>query len=390
MKSSAHAGPVRLGIVGVGAMGSHHARAVQQGLVPDCELAAVCDIDAERLAAFAGVPAFASDGPLIRSGEVDAVLIATPHYAHTSIGIAALKAGLHVLVEKPISVHLADAIRLVRAHTNPRQVFAAMFNQRTDPAFIKIRRMVREGELGTVRRIQWTITDWFRSQAYYDSGGWRATWAGEGGGVLLNQGVHNIDLLHWIFGPPQRVRAVCQFGRHHEIEVEDDVSALLEYAGGATGVFVTSTGEAPGINRLEISGERGRLTFENGRLFFLRNEAETRAYSDTTREAYEPPGCWKAEIPLQRSLPPGGQHGAILRNFVQAIRTGEPLVAPAAEGLGSVELINAMLLSSFSDRPVDLPLSPSRYAAHLRRRIAASQAKKRVVPYRGAAGNYLT
>lgn len=390
MKSPAHAGPVRLGIVGVGAMGAHHARAVRQGLVAGCELAAVCDTDPERLAPFEEIPTFFSDKDLLRSGAVDAVLIATPHYSHTTIGMAALKAGLHVLVEKPISVHLSDAIRLVRAHTNPKQVFAAMFNQRTDPAFLKIREMVRGGELGTIRRIQWTITDWFRSQAYYDSGGWRATWAGEGGGVLLNQGVHNIDLLHWIFGPPQRVSAVCQFGRHHEIEVEDDVSAVWEYPGGATGVFVTSTGEAPGINRLEISGERGRLTLENGKLSFLRNEVETRAYSDATPEAYQPPDCWEAEIPLRRELPPGGQHGAILRNFVNAIRDGEPLIAPAAEGLGSVEIINAMLLSSFEDRPVTLPLSPSRYAAFLRRRIAESQTKKRVVPYRGAAGNYLT
>ncbi len=390
MKSPTLVGPVRLGIVGLGAMGSHHARTVQEGLVPGGELAAVCDLDPSCLEPFEGIPAFSSDKALFRSGAVDAVLIATPHFAHTTIGIAALKAGLHVLVEKPISVHLADAVRLVRAHTDPKQVFAAMFNQRTDPAFQKIRGIVHGGELGTVRRIQWTITDWFRSQAYYDSGGWRATWAGEGGGVLLNQGVHNIDLLHWIFGPPQRVRAICKLGAHHEIEVEDDVSALWEYPGGATGVFVTSTGEAPGINRLEISGERGRLTFEKGRLSFLRNEVETRGYSDTTPEAYQPPGCWEVEIPVQRDLPPGGQHGAILRNFVNAIRTGEPLVAPAAEGLGSVELINAMLLSAAEDRTVTLPLSAARYTTFLRKRIAESQTKKRVVPYRGAVGNYLT
>lgn len=390
MKSPAHAGPVRLGIVGLGAMGSHHARSILDGLVSDCELAAVCDTDPARLGAFPGIPAFASDAELIRSSAVNAILIATPHYAHTTIGIAALKAGLHVLVEKPISVQVADAQKLLKAHTNPKQIFAAMFNQRTDPAFLKIREMVRGGELGSVQRIQWTITDWFRSQAYYDSGGWRATWAGEGGGVLLNQCVHNIDLLHWIFGPPERVRAVCKTGVHHDIEVEDDVSAILEYPDGATGVLVTSTGEAPGINRLEISGQRGRLTLEKDALTFLRNEVETRQYSDSTREGYQPPDCWSVRIPLNRELPPGGQHAAILRNFVAAIRTGEPLIAPAAEGLGSVALINAMLLSSFEDRPVTLPLSPARYAAFLRQRIAESQTKKRVVPYQGAAGNYLT
>jgi predicted dehydrogenase len=358
-------------------------------VIPGCELAAVCDADPARLAPFGGIPAFATDRELLRSGSVDAVLIATPHYAHTTIGIAALKAGLHVLVEKPISVHVADARKLIRAHTNPRQVFAAMFNQRTDPACIKVREMVLGGELGAIRRIQWTITDWFRSQAYYDSGGWRATWAGEGGGVLLNQGVHNLDLLHWIFGPPARVRAICRIGEHHDIEVEDDVSALLEYPNGATGVVVTSTGEAPGVNRLEISGERGRLTLEDKQLTFLRNEVETRVHSDTTREAYSPPNHWKVEIPLKHAQPQGGQHAAILRNFTNAILHGEPLIAPASEGLGSVELINAMLLSAHEDRAVALPVSPSRYSAFLRRRIADSRVKKRVVPYHGSAGNYL-
>jgi Predicted dehydrogenases and related proteins len=389
MKSPAQAGPVRLGIVGVGAMGGYHARTVLGGTIPDCELAAVCDVDPARLAAFEGLPAFTSHRELFRSGLIDAVLIATPHYSHTTIGIAALKAGLHVLVEKPISVHVADALRLLRAHTDPCQVFAAMFNQRTDPAFRKVREMVQGGELGAIRRIQWTITDWFRSQAYYDSGGWRATWAGEGGGVLLNQAVHNLDLLHWIFGPPARVRALCRFGAHHDIEVEDDVSALLEYPDGTTGVFVTSTGEAPGINRLEISGERGRLTLENKKLTFLRNEMETRAYSDTSHEGYRPPDFWRIEIPVDRIRPPGGQHAATLRNFVNAILRGEPLVAPAEEGLGSVELINAILLSAFEDRTVQLPVSPSCYAAFLRRRVAESRGKKRVVPYRGSAGNYL-
>ncbi len=390
MKSPSHAGPVRLGIAGLGAMGSHHARTVREGLVPGCRLTAVCDTDAKRLESFPGIPPFDSDLEMMRSGTIDAILIATPHYAHTTIGAAALKAGLHVLVEKPISVHVADAKKLIRAHTNPKQIFAAMFNQRADPAFRKIRRMARGGELGAIRRIQWTITDWFRSQAYYDSGGWRATWAGEGGGVLLNQGVHNIDLLIWIFGLPERVRAVCHFGRHHDIEVEDDVSALLEYSGGATGVLVTSTGEAPGINRLEISGDRGRLTLEKDKLSFLRNEIGTRAHSDSTREGYQPPACREAEIPVNRDAPPGGQHAAIIRNFVAAIRDGEPLIAPAAEGLGSVELINAMLLSSFQDRSVKLPISPARYTAFLRRRVAESRVKKRVVPYQGSAGNYLT
>lgn len=370
-------------------MGAHHVRTMLSGGVPGCCLGAVSDTDVRRLAAFSGVPGFSGHKELLYSGLVDAVLVATPHFSHATIGVDALRAGLHVLVEKPIAVHVSEARKLIRAHTDKSRVFAAMFNQRTDPAHRKIREMVRGGELGRIRRIQWTVTDWFRSQAYYDSGGWRATWAGEGGGVLLNQCVHNIDLLQWIFGMPSSLRAVCHAGRHHAIEVEDDVTALLEYEGGASGVLVTSTGEAPGVNRLEISGERGRLVFEDRRLVFLRNEVETCVHSRRTREGYEPPTCWRAEIPL----PPGDrgeQHLGILKNFTNAILHGEELIAPAGEGINSLEILNAILFSGFEDRSVTLPLSPARFASFLRKRIAASRAKKKVVPYRGGTANYLS
>lgn len=377
---------VRLGLVGLGAMGRHHARSVFNGEIPGCVLAAVCDVNRERGAEFPGLPFFPDHKQLLRSGLIDAVLIATPHYSHTAIGVEALDAGLHVLVEKPISVHKADAEKLLSAHRNRKQVFAAMFNQRTDPCYQKIRAMVRGGELGQIRRIQWTVTDWFRSQAYYDSGSWRATWAGEGGGVLLNQCVHNIDLFQWIFGMPKKVRALCQMGRHHDIEVEDDVTAIFEYEDGTTAVLVTSTGEAPGVNRLEISGERGRLTLENGQLVFLRNEVETSAYSKSTREGYLPPPSWRAEI----SLPSRGeQHAGILKNFTRAILQGEEPIAPAADGIHSVELINAVLLASLRDKTVELPLSSSEYARLLRELVRKSKTKKRVVSYQGSAANYL-
>jgi len=202
---------VRLGIIGLGNMGSVHARHIREGKVTRVELAAVCDQRAENLSVHPTAKAFTEPGAMLASGTVDAVLIATPHFQHTSLGIAALKAGLHVLVEKPVSVHKADVQRLLAAHTNPRQVFATVFNQRTDPRYQHLRKLIQSGELGAVRRIHWTITDWFRTQAYYNAGGWRATWAGEGGGVLLNQCPHQLDLLWWLFGQPTKVRAFCQF-----------------------------------------------------------------------------------------------------------------------------------------------------------------------------------
>ena len=213
----------------MGAMGILHAQNIVAGKVPRCQLSAVCDPKAERLNRFPSAEPFVSVDDLLRASESDAILIATPHYSHTSIGIAALERGYHVLVEKPISVHKADAVRLIAAHRSSKQVFAGMFNQRTDPFYLKLRHLVHSGELGIVRRVHWTITNWFRTEAYYQSSHWKATWAGEGGGVLLNQCPHHLDLFQWIFGMPVRVRAFCHFGRYHDIEVEDDVTAYLEY-----------------------------------------------------------------------------------------------------------------------------------------------------------------
>ncbi len=360
---------VRLGIAGIGNIGAAHARCVLGGGAPGMRLAAICDGDPARLGAHDGVKVFAKSPELIRSGEVDALLIATPHYSHTSIGIDALEQGLHVLVEKPISVHKLDAERLIAAHRAEGQVFAAMFNQRTDPYYQKIRGLIRDGELGEIRRVHWTITDWFRTAAYYGSGGWRATWAGEGGGVLLNQCPHNLDLFHWMFGMPVRVRAFCGFGRYHEIEVEDDVTAYMEFENGATAVFVASTGEAPGTNRLEIAAERGRLVYEGDQLTFTRNETPMSEFSRSAVQAFAKPAATTVTYPISGH---GDQHAGVLRNFADAILTGAPLIAPAAEGIHSVELANAMLYSTFTGKTVELPLDGAAYERHLQALIAAT------------------
>jgi predicted dehydrogenase len=363
--SSPTSGIVRAGILGIGLMGMSHARSILNGQVPGCELTAICDQNTAADAAFPAIPFFSDPASFLRSGKIDAVLICTPHYDHTALGIAALKAGLHVLVEKPISVHKADALRLIAAHRGPDQVFAAMFNQRTDPIYQKLRQLVTSGELGQVRRINWTVTDWFRTEAYYAHGGWRATWKGEGGGVLLNQCPHNLDLFQWIFGMPSKVRGFCQLGRYHKIEVEDDVTAYFEYPDGKTGVFITSTGEAPGTNRLEVAAERGRVVLEDGRMEFRRNEIPATEFSRTTTEKFSAPPVWNVSIPLPSHR--GEQHVGILKNFTNAILKGETLLSPAAEGIHSVELANAILLSSFEDCSVELPLSSPRFAKLLAR-----------------------
>ncbi len=366
----------KVAVVGVGNMGSGHCGVVAS--IPNMELVAVCDIDrarADEIAAKHGVPAFYTHKELLKAKIADTVIVATPHYDHTTIGIDALKAGLHVLVEKPISVHKADALKLIKAHKSKKQVFSAMFNQRTDPHYIKLKELLDKGELGRITRINWIITNWFRSQRYYDSGGWRATWAGEGGGVLMNQCPHQLDLMTWLFGEPETVRADIALGKYHKIEVEDEVTAYLTYKNGATGVFITSTGEAPGTNRLEVCGTMGKVVIERGEgLEFTRNEEPMDKFLKTTQTSFGTPARWNVNIPIRGN---GEQHKGILKNFADAITKGAKLIAPAEEGIKSVELGNAMMYSGMNDVTVKMPLSAPLYEKHLKKLIKGSKFKKK-------------
>jgi predicted dehydrogenase len=364
---------VKLGIIGIGTMGSVHAQSIMEGKIAGGKLTAVCDPKPERLKRFSSAEAFHSVEDFLRSSETDAVLIATPHYSHTTIGIQVLESGRHLLVEKPISVHKADAERLIAAHRRSDQVFAGMFNQRTDPFFLKLRQLVKSGELGAIRRVGWTITNWFRTETYYQSSDWRATWAGEGGGVLLNQCPHNLDLFQWIFGMPSKVRASCHFGRYHDIEVEDDVTAYLEYPDGMNAVFTASTGEAPGSNRLEVAAERGKVVIENDQFSFSRNEVLMSEFSRTDPGRFSSPPVWEIMIPIEGH---GPQHNGILTNFVSAILDGTPLIAPAQEGIYSLELANAFLLSTLENRSIELPIDAKLFEERLKMLIASSTRKK--------------
>lgn len=355
---------LRMGVIGVGSMGSFHAGYLKQGKIPRARLAAVCDVRPSQLEGWGDARRYEDSAKLLRSGEVDAVIIATPHYFHTTIGIDAFQHGIHVLSEKPVSVHKADCQRMIKAHkANPKTVFGAMFQMRTEPHFRKVRQLVRGGELGTVRRVSWVVTNWFRSQAYYSSGGWRATWKGEGGGVLMNQCPHNIDIMQWVVGMPSRVHGHCYFGKYHDIEVEDEANAYMEYPNGATGTFLTTTGEAPGTNRWEIAGDMGKIVVEDGRISFTRNEVSARKFSLTTREFFDGPPTWEIAVPVSGS---GGGHAGITRNFVDSVLDGTPLIAPGEEGIHSVEFANAIILSSLTGRPVDLPMNGAVYEAKLK------------------------
>src|SRR5437867_5265491 len=368
---------VRLGIIGLGNIGQHHAGYLSAGKVSRAELVAVSDAVPGKLEKYKPLKIFSDGEELIRSGLVDAVIIATPHYQHTTLGIAALNQGVHAMVEKPISAHKADAERLIDARRkNPKLVFAGMFQLRAEPRYLKIQKLIQTGELGEIVRMSWIMTDWFRTEAYYASGGWRATWKGEGGGVLLNQCLHNLDVMQWLLGMPTRVRGFCQLGRFHNIEVEDNVSAYLEYPNGATGTFVSSTGEAPGTNRFEIAGTRGKLVLERDQLSFTRNDADMIQFSKTAKLGFAKPEVSHVEIPFDNAPNP---HAILVQNFVNAILNGEPLIAPGEEGIHSVELANVILYSSLLGQTIQLPMDSAAYENKLNHLIADSKLEKKVV-----------
>ena len=373
--------PVKVGIIGIGNMGSAHTSFVEKSSL--CQLNAVCDANTkafdricesarDRVAKYTDVDRFLAEA------DVELVMIAVPHYDHPRLAIKAMNAGKHIIVEKPICVHKAAAEKLIaEAAKHPELVKSAMFNQRMRGAHKKIKAMIDNGELGKITRINWIITDWFRTQHYYDSGDWRASWRGEGGGVLLNQCPHQLDLMQWFFGLPSKVRASVKLGKYHDIEVEDEVNAYLEYPDGKVGNFIASTGEMPGTNRLEITAERGRLVFENGKLEFLRNEIGTAEFCRTTKSSFDTAPCWKCEIPYKDSAIP--EHRQIIENVAGAIRNGTPLMAPVEEGIRGLELGNSILLSGLKEKTVEFPMDSAEYETMLEELIASSRYQKKAV-----------
>ncbi len=358
---------VRLAIIGVGNMGYSH---LNHQKLEGVKLVAICDIDQSKLdradakLKTLGIEAkqFLSSEDLLKSGVANAVLIATPHYDHPPIGIRAFETGHHVLVEKPIAVGTRAAKQLIDAAKKyPKLVFGIMFNQRSNPMYAKLRELIADGELGELTRITWLITDWFRPHAYYASGGWRATWAGEGGGVLINQCPHNLDLIQWITGlMPNRITAVGFIGKRHPIEVEDEMSAILEYPNGAIGHFVTTTGEAPGTNRLEISGDRGKIIAENNKLTFTRTVKKVSDINENCKESFPMIDKWVIDLPF-KNPPAIGEHERVYRNWINAIQKGTPLLAPGHEGIRGLEIGNAMLMSAMTRKGVDLPIDGAAY-----------------------------
>jgi len=377
--ANSHPDMVRIGIIGLGNMGTGHAQYLVNNEVDGAVLTAVCDKNPRRLTwakenLSKDIRTYDRPDDLIASKQVDAVLIATPHYFHPEQAIASFQHDLHVLSEKPSGVYTRQAREMNEVAESSGMVFGMMLNMRTDPLYGKVKELVSNRELGKVRRTNWIITDWYRPQSYYDSCSWRGTWKDEGGGVLLNQAPHQLDLWQWTTDMmPSRVRAFTYFGKYRDIEVEDDVTAFAEYKNGATGLFVTTTGEAPGTNRYEITGDRGKLVAEERKLVFDRLRIPEQEFNNSFQGGFGAPESWRCEIPIAGEKP---DYKKITQNWVNAILHGEKLIAPGKEGIKSLTLSNAMLLSTWTDNWVDLPIDEELFEYHLEKQIRNSPLKK--------------
>lgn len=371
---------VRLGIIGIGNMGTAHANNIKDGKCPEIKLTAVADINPKRLEWAAekldpSVAKFSTAEEMLDSGLIDAAIVAVPHYDHPKYAMECFKRGLHVMVEKPAGVFTKQVREMNEAAKKSNVIFGMMFNQRTDHVYRKMRELVQSGSLGAIRRTNWVITGWYRPQAYYDSGAWRATWSGEGGGVLLNQCPHNLDLWQWICGMPTKVSTHMYFGKWHDIEAEDDVTTFVEYANGATGVFVTTTGDAPGTNRFEITLDKGKLIAEDGKLTLWELETPEPEFSKTNKVPFGQPKSTKIEVETDGQSP---QHVGVLNAFAAAILRGEPLVAGGEEGINGLTLSNAMHLSAWLGKEISLPFDEDLFYNELMKRVQNSRRKENI------------
>lgn len=377
---------LKIGIIGIGNMGYTHAKNIYEGKISRLKLVAVCDIDKSKLEKakenFKDVLTFENAGELLSSNTIDAVVIATPHYFHAEIAIKAFNAGLNVLTEKPAGVRASDVLKMNDAAEKSGKVFGIMWNQRTNPLFQKAKEIVENGTLGSMKRMVWIITNWYRTQSYYDSATWRATWSGEGGGVLLNQAPHNLDLWQWIFGMPDAIYATCDVGKWHNIEVEDDATIIGYYKNGATATFITSTGEYPGTNRLEISGSKGKMILEKGKLSLTLTKGDEREFCYTCSDGFP---HFEIEQTVIEQTERESAHNGILQNFTDAVLDGTPLLASGYEGIKEITLSNAAYLSAWTGKKIELPLDYNAFDEELQKRIKSSVGE-RVVSEKKAKG----
>ena len=373
---------IKLGIIGFGNMGTGHTSNIMGGNCPEVELVAICDKNSARIEfgknkyPDANITYFTDAIEMLDSGLIDSCLVAVPHYDHTKYSIECMKRGIHVMCEKPAGVYTRQVREMIaESEKHPEVVFGMMFNQRTNPVYRKMHELVHSGKYGEIRRTNWLITNWYRSQAYYNSSDWRATWAGEGGGVLLNQCPHQLDLWQWICGMPVKVQSKIKYGAWHDIEVDDDVTTFVEYENGATGVFITTTGDGKGSNRFEVQMDGAKLVVEDDKLTVTEFEMKESEFTKTNTEVFGSIKTHDLPIEIESKNP---QHIGVVNAWAGKILHGTPLIAEGAEGLKGVILSNAMHLSDFLGKEIELPFDEDLYYEELMKRVATSKKKENV------------
>lgn len=373
---------VRFGVIGLGNQGRNYILGLFDGgkIVPEGVVTAACDLNPAKIDALKkdtlnkDITYFSDYKEMLDSGLCDVILVETPHYQHPEIVMACLERGLNVICDKPAGVYTKQVRQMNEFAKGKNAHFAMMFNQRTNCVYRKMKEIIAQGGIGDIQRVNWVITNWFRTQQYYDSGSWRATWAGEGGGVLINQCPHQLDLVQWVVGKlPVKVNGFCKYGKWHDVEVEDEVTAYFEYDNGATGVFITTTGEAPGVNRFEVSGTKGRLVVEDEQLVWYKNEQDSLEFSKTANNGFSTPKCEKIVVETDGKNP---QHRGIINNFINALLGKEEFFVEGTEGINGVELMNAIELSGWKGgAPVTIPVNEEEYLKELNERRATSRLK---------------
>lgn len=366
---------INVAVIGIGRMGSVHARNLKKHKIRGARLVAICDVQQQAYSTFCkkhgNVPCYEDYKCMLAEIKPRAVIIATEHYFHTDIAEYCIEHGVDVLVEKPVGVSTEAVKKLISvSKAHPGVKSAVMYNQRTNPLYARAKRLVESGALGKLVRINYIITDWYRSQAYYNQGGWRASFWGEGGGALINQCIHQLDLLQWITGMPKSV-SVKAFTKNRNITVENDVTALFRYEDDVFCSFSASTHELRGTNRLEIAGDKGRIVIDGLKMkhyAFAKSEEAVNAYTQngygivrrkTSRYSY-------FRFNIVAIL---GEQRKLIQNFINSLNKNSPLLSPITDGLNAVELINAAYLSAWENKEIEIPIDDRHYADMLSSKI---------------------
>lgn len=371
----------RLAVIGIGRMGGRHARNIFKGVVKHATLAAVCDTDEKVLEAFCTkykVKGYTDRIKMLEEVKPDGVIIATPHYSHVEIAKDCLAKDTDFLIEKPVSVTVKEAQELKELlDKKPDVIGALMLNQRTNRMYAKAKELIEAGKIGQIKRVNFIVTDWYRSQYYYNMGGWRASWSGEGGGTLINQCVHQLDIWQWIVGMPDKIYAVCKtVGR--DITTENDVTAIMSYE-GFEGVFTASTHELPGTNRLEIAGENGKIVIDKRKMRYYLNKYPEPIVNQRAKHDY---GNREDKKSKKRTYTYGllrliydainGQQARVLNNFVEVLATRDKsrLIADVNDGINGLSIINAINMSAWKGAQVKVPVDTQEYVIALNKKIA--------------------